>query len=40
MPKILNIIKKNEILATGNVKINNKRDNYLIYSDKVTYLKI
>ena len=29
--------RKNQILASGNVKINNKKDNYLIYSDKVIY---
>ena len=38
-----NNFKYNKLLekieASGNVKINNKKDNYLIYSNKVTYFK-
>ena len=30
---------KNILDAKGNVKINNKKENYLIYSDKITYFK-
>ena len=29
----------NIISATGNVKINNKKENYLILSDQITYNK-
>ena len=39
---ILNAVNnklKNIIYAEGDVKINNKKDEYLIYSDEITYYK-